>query len=131
VKGEIGNPKHEIRNKPKAQPGKLETGKRRFELSWGLELVSEFVVRISDFDPLRRVISPAAERVTPGDALGRLPRAAGGAVLVHGVDRVLAARRVEAAVPAQQAAERRAVEQDEMDEQLAHDPYRLTIARRE
>ena len=39
---------------------------------------------------------------------------------LHGVDRVLAARRVEPALPAEQSAERDAVEEDDMDEEPRH-----------
>src|SRR6476659_8701780 len=58
--------------------------------------------------------------MTAGDALDRLPSAAGDAVLVHRVDRVLAARRIEAALPAEQPAERHAVQQHEVDQDEAH-----------
>jgi len=51
------------------------------------------------------------------DALDRAPPAAPCAVLVDRVDRVLAARRHVAALPAEQSPERDAVEEDEMDQQ--------------
>src|SRR4051812_25875818 len=46
-------------------------------------------------------------------------------VLVDGVDRVLAARGVIAALAAEQSAERHAVEQDELDEEPAHDACQI------
>jgi hypothetical protein len=54
------------------------------------------------------------------DALDRAPPAAPGAVEVDGVNRVLAARWMKAALPAEQSAERNAVEEDEVDEEPLH-----------
>ena len=50
----------------------------------------------------------------------RFPTAAKSAVFGHGIDGVLAACRVEAALAAEEGAEGDAVEQDELDQQPAH-----------
>ena len=58
--------------------------------------------------------------MAPADPLDRPPAAAPRAVLGYGVDRVLAAARVVAALAAEQAAEGDAVEQDQEDEDAGH-----------
>ena len=55
-----------------------------------------------------------------GDAFEGFPGAAEWAVLVDGVDGVLAARRVVTAVAAHEGTERHAVEQHEVDEEPSH-----------
>src|SRR5258708_4731265 len=67
-----------------------------------------------------RVVALPAPWVTAAHAFRRAPTPAPRPVLRDGVDRVLAARRVIAALPAQQAAEGDAVEQDELDQEPAH-----------
>jgi hypothetical protein len=66
------------------------------------------------------VISAAAPGVAAGDALEGFPGAAEGAVLGDGVDGVLAAGGLEAAVAAHEWAEGGAVEQYEVDEEPSH-----------
>src|SRR5437764_14064752 len=70
--------------------------------------------------PSSRVVTAAAPRVAPADALRRAPASRNRPVLRHRVDRVLAARRVIPALPPQQAAERRPVEQDDLDQEPLH-----------
>ena len=63
---EIRNPKHETRNKFKARSRKSETvdARSRFELSsLDLVLVSDFVLRASDFDP-KRPASSISRRIS-------------------------------------------------------------------
>jgi endoglucanase len=63
----------------------------------------------------RRVNAAAAERVTADDAFESAPTAAKCAVFLDRVDRVLAARGREAALAAEELAERGSVENDQLD----------------
>jgi hypothetical protein len=69
---------------------------------------------------LRGIVPATAPGVAAGDAFEGFPRAAPRAVLVDGVDGVLATRGLVAAVAAKERAERDAVEQDELNQEPAH-----------
>jgi len=67
-----------------------------------------------------RIVPAAAERVASRDALQSLPRPTTRAVLIDGIDGVLAARRRKPALPAEQSAEGDTVGEDEADQDSAH-----------
>jgi hypothetical protein len=69
---------------------------------------------------LRRVVPPPAPGVTAADPLNRAPPAAPRAVKGDGIDRILTARRMKAALSAEQPAERDAIQEDEVDEEPTH-----------
>lgn len=68
----------------------------------------------------RRVMPVPAPRVTTTYTLHGPPASAERAVFVDRVDRVLAARRLVPAMPAEQPAERDAVEEDEENQNAGH-----------
>ena len=69
----------------------------------------------------RRIIPLAAPGVAAADALGGEPGAACGAEAGDRFDRILAAGRIVAAMPAEETSERHTVEQHELDQQPSHD----------
>ncbi len=91
-----------------------------------------FAAPLTDGLPAARFYAPggivalSAPRVAAGDALDGKPASAPGAVFLDGVDGVLAARGMEAALAAEQAAEGDAVEKDEMDENQLISPRSIS-----
>ena len=69
----------------------------------------------------RRIIPFPTKRVTSTHTLSRPPGSAQRAVFADRIDRVLAARRLVAAVAAHPAAEGSAVHQDELNQEPTHD----------
>jgi len=70
---------------------------------------------------LRRIIPAAAQRMASDDSAQGFPSTAKRAMFVQGVNRILAAGRLEPAVPAEQSPERDAIQQDELDQKPLHD----------
>jgi hypothetical protein len=66
------------------------------------------------------VVSAPAERMTSRHAFHRPPCTTGSSVFINRIDGVLTARRNEPAVPAEQSAQRDAIQQHELDEQPFH-----------
>jgi hypothetical protein len=64
--------------------------------------------------------------MTPRDALDCAPTTTKCPVLINGVDGVLAACGMKAALPAQELTQGGAVEDDELDEQATH--YRIVVS---
>lgn len=68
----------------------------------------------------RGVVALAAPGMAAANPLDGTPTAAGGAVLINSIDRVLAARWEIPAVTAEELAQGGAVHQDQMDQQPTH-----------
>ena len=69
---------------------------------------------------LRRVVSLATPGMAAADSSAGFAAAGERAVLADGVNRVLAARRGVAALPAHQLAEREAIKDNELDQHPSH-----------
>ena len=77
--------------------------------------------RVARIAPLRPIDSAGIPRMTSGDATDSAPHAAHGSVLADGQNKILAARRMEAALPADDMAERELIQPHDQDQQPRRD----------
>jgi hypothetical protein len=88
------------------------------EVHW---LLWSFEFRHSNFPASRRVVPASSPRPASEDALECFPSTGKRAVFVDRINGVLAARRMESALPAKELTERDAVKQDELDQEPTHE----------
>ena len=69
---------------------------------------------------LRRIVTAPTPRMAAENSPDGPPRAANSAVFINGVDGILAARGLIAAMPAEELPQCDAIEQDKMDQEATH-----------
>ena len=71
----------------------------------------------------RRIVSAGAEWMTFADPLHRFPSTSHRSVFIDRIHRILAARRLKAALAAPEAAQGGAIDQDELDQKPSHEVF--------